>query len=328
MVWFCLMASMSRTMSRVLRSGGLGGFVEGFLLGDGGVFFLGRGGPGGRVIGVAVGGAPLEGGHVTEAIQRDRFAVAVAGLELRQMGDGVIVGFGCRARRGSGAFGGSGLSGDRASARCSNIRAKMGEAAKSASGSMVSASGSVVVEGGGVEMSIVPGPWWVKMAADDTRTGGNVAIAEMTLVDSIDNMHGMDRVFVLDCERREALLSQHSDFERLQQAGHTCSTRDCQRGSPSLPPAEPKRQDYCGWVLLPLRGNTGPIAASQSKNFSADAGRRCTQNTPIIARRMICQGACRLCNNEAPRRITKTSWSVSISFGKLRLEFTAAPGGW
>jgi hypothetical protein len=115
------------------------------------------------------------------------------------------------------------------------MKAKMGEAAKSASGSMVSASGSVVVEGGGVEMSIVPGPWWVKMAADDTRTGGNVAIAEMTLVDSIDNMHGMDRVFVLDCERREALLSQHSDFERLQQAGHTCSTRDCQRGESIAP---------------------------------------------------------------------------------------------
>jgi hypothetical protein len=97
---------------------------------------------------------------------------------------------------------------------------------------MVSASGSVVVEGGGVEMSIVPGPWWVKMAADDTRTGGNVAIAKMTLVDSIDNMHGMGRV--LDCEgmvrRREALLPQHRDFDRLQQAGHTCSTRDVRGG--------------------------------------------------------------------------------------------------
>ena len=114
---FRLMASVRGTMSRVLRSGGgLGGCVLGFLRGDGGVFFLDGDGPGGGVVGVAVGGASLLARHVAEAIQRDRVAVAVAGLELGQMGDGVVVGLllglGCRARRGAGAVGSGGLSGD------------------------------------------------------------------------------------------------------------------------------------------------------------------------------------------------------------------------
>ena len=96
---------------------GRGGCVEGFLLGDGGVFFLGRGGPGGGVVGVTVDGELLEAGHVAETIQWDRFAVAVARLELREMGNGVVVrlllglGFRLGARRGTGALGRSGLSG-------------------------------------------------------------------------------------------------------------------------------------------------------------------------------------------------------------------------
>ena len=50
-------------MSRFMRSaGGLGGCVEGLLLGDGGVFFLGRGGPGGGIVGVTVDGELLEAG--------------------------------------------------------------------------------------------------------------------------------------------------------------------------------------------------------------------------------------------------------------------------
>jgi hypothetical protein len=115
-VWFCLMASMSGTVSRVLRSGGwLGGFVQGLLLGDGDVFFVGRGGPGGGVVGVAVGGTSLQGGHVAEAIQGDRITVAVAGLKLGQMGNGIVVGLllglGLLARRGADALGGGGLSG-------------------------------------------------------------------------------------------------------------------------------------------------------------------------------------------------------------------------
>ena len=95
----------------VRSGGGLGGLVLGFLSGDGEVFFLGRGGPGGGIVGVAVGGAPLLGRHVAEAIQRDGVAVAVAGLELRQMGDrvgvGLLLGFGLGllARGGAGALG-------------------------------------------------------------------------------------------------------------------------------------------------------------------------------------------------------------------------------
>jgi hypothetical protein len=42
---------------------------------------------------------------------------------------------------------------------------------------------------------------------------------------------------------------------------------------------------------------------------------------------MICQGTGLLCNNRAPRRITTTSWSVSISFGKPRLEFKCVAQG-
>src|ERR1700729_129882 len=76
----------------VLRSGGgLGGFVLGFLGGDGDVFLRSRGGPAGGVEGVAVRGASLQGGHVAETIQRDRIAVAVARLELGELGGGVVV---------------------------------------------------------------------------------------------------------------------------------------------------------------------------------------------------------------------------------------------
>jgi hypothetical protein len=95
----------------ILRSGGSG--VLGLLEGDGCVFLRSCGGPGGGVIGVAVGGAPLQGGHVTETIQRDWLAVAIARLELGEMGDGVVVGLllGFGLRRGAGALGGGGMGG-------------------------------------------------------------------------------------------------------------------------------------------------------------------------------------------------------------------------
>src|SRR5271156_4182137 len=101
------MGSMGGTVSRVLRSGdGLGGCVEGLLLGDGDFLFLGREVPRCLIERVAVGGTSLQGGHVAEAIQWDWLAVAVAGLELGEFGDGVVVGlrlrFGRRVRRGAG----------------------------------------------------------------------------------------------------------------------------------------------------------------------------------------------------------------------------------
>src|ERR1700733_3711693 len=71
-----LVASIRGIVVLVLRSrGGLGGLVQGFLFGDGGVFLRSRGGPAGGVVGVAVCGASLQGSHVAEAIQRDRIAV-------------------------------------------------------------------------------------------------------------------------------------------------------------------------------------------------------------------------------------------------------------
>ncbi len=77
--------------------------LQGFLGGDHFFFFLDGDGLGCGVVGVAVGGAPLLGRHVPEAVQGDRVAVAVAGLELGQVGDRVVVGrFGFdRGRAGS-----------------------------------------------------------------------------------------------------------------------------------------------------------------------------------------------------------------------------------
>ena len=105
------------TMSRVLRSGGgLGGCVEGLLLGDGGVFLPGRDGPGGGIKGVAVGGSSAASGSCRGSDTTESVRHSGCGAGTGARGIGVVVGCcsgsGARARCGSGAVGSGGLSGD------------------------------------------------------------------------------------------------------------------------------------------------------------------------------------------------------------------------